>query len=96
MSEQNRSTVRTQVGRVVSNKMLKTIVVVIEKKVPHEKYGKFVSSRTKYFAHDEDGVCHIGDLVEIKASRPISKKKCWVLVKVLEKALQSTNTAGEK
>ena len=87
MSEQAKSK-PTFTGRVASNKMDKTIVVVVTRKVPHPKYGKFVTRRTKIFAHDEENQCQIGDLVIIQACRPLSRHKNWMLVKVLEKAEQ--------
>lgn len=90
MSETTSNT-RTITGRVVSNKMQKTIVVLIERKVAHPKYGKYVTRRSKRFAHDEEGICQEGDLVSIKESRPLSKNKSWVLVKVLEKAAQASS-----
>lgn len=83
MSEQNKET-RTITGRVVSNKMNKTINVMVLRKVKHPKYGKYVTRRTKIFAHDENNVCKEGDLVMIQEGRPLSKNKSWVLLKVLE------------
>lgn len=90
MNEKTRSTPRTLMGRVVSNKMQKTIVVLIERKVPHPKYGKYVTRKSKLFAHDAEGACKEGDLVIIKEHKPISKNKNWMLVKILEKASQAT------
>lgn len=87
MSEQ-KSSKRAVVGRVVRSKMDKTIVVQIDRKVPHPKYGKYVGKRTKYFAHDESNSCHDGDVVMIEESRPLSKNKNWVLVKIIEKSKQ--------
>ena len=78
--------IRTQTGRVVSDKMDKSIVVAIERFVKHPIYGKFVKRTTKVHAHDENNECGQGDLVEIKECRPLSKTKSWTLVKVLEKA----------
>lgn len=77
------------VGKVVSDKMHKTIVVEVARLVRHKKYGKYLRQFTKLFAHDENNDCHEGDLVEIKQSRPVSKKKAWVLVNILEKAVVS-------
>lgn len=77
---------RTLTGRVVSDKMNKSIVVMIERRVKHPVYGKIVSKSTKIKAHDENNECHIGDLVTIAESRPISKTKAWTLVKVEERA----------
>lgn len=78
--------IRTQQGRVVSDKMDKSIVVAIERMVKHPIYGKFVKRTTKLHAHDENNECGIGDTVEIQECRPLSKKKSWTLVKVVEKA----------
>lgn len=93
MSEEVSSSSRTITGRVVSNKMQKTIVVLVERKVPHPKYGKYVKRNSKRFAHDEENVCREGDLVMIKETRPLSKNKNFELVKVLEKA--HPETAGQ-
>ncbi|MCE0494004.1 30S ribosomal protein S17 [Vibrio salinus] len=78
--------IRTQQGRVVSDKMDKSIVVAIERFVKHPIYGKFVKRTTKIHAHDENNECSQGDTVEIRECRPLSKTKSWTLVKVLEKA----------
>ena len=77
---------RTLVGKVVSNKMDKTIVITVERKVKHPKYGKFVKKTTKFTAHDEKNECGLGDTVKIMETRPISKNKRWRLVEVVEKA----------
>lgn len=71
------------VGKVVSDKMQKTIVVLVERTVKHPKYGKILKRRTKIHAHDENQTCKIGDVVRIAESRPISKTKSWVLVEKL-------------
>lgn len=84
MSENN--LVRTLTGRVVSDKMNKSIVVLIERRVKHPMYGKYLSRSSKLKAHDENNECHIGDLVTIAESRPISKTKSWTLVKIEERA----------
>lgn len=86
MSEQER-TARTETGRVVSNKMDKTVTVLIERKVRHPLYGKYVRRSTKLHAHDEANECNEGDLVSIQEVRPLSKTKNWRLVRVLEKAV---------
>ena len=83
MSEQK---IRTVQGRVVSNKMDKTITVMIERTVKHPIYGKFIKRSTKLHAHDEANVCNEGDLVSVTECRPLSKSKTWMLVDVLEKA----------
>ncbi len=81
--ESNQLNARVVVGEVVSNKMQKTIVVLVERIVKHAKYGKILKRRTKFHAHDEDQICVIGDRVRIRESRPISKTKNWVLVEKL-------------
>ena len=77
---------KEKIGLVTSNKMDKSIVVVVERKVKHPKYGKFLNKSTKFVAHDEKNECTIGDTVKIMETRPISKNKGWRLVEVLEKA----------
>ena len=74
---------RTMTGKVVSNKMQKTIVVDIERTIKHHKYGKIVKRRTKLHAHDENQICQIGNIVKIRESRPYSKMKNWILVEVI-------------
>jgi small subunit ribosomal protein S17 len=77
---------RTLTGRVVSTKMQKTVAVEIERLVKHGVYGKFIRRTTKLLAHDENGASHEGDLVKIAPCRPMSRRKSWQLVEVLEKA----------
>lgn len=77
---------RTLVGRVVSNKMDKTVVVEIERRVKHPTYGKIMTRRNKYKAHDEANQYNEGDLVEIAEGRPISRSKSWSVVRLLEAA----------
>jgi small subunit ribosomal protein S17 len=77
---------RTLTGRVVSTKMQKTVAVEIERLVKHGVYGKFIRRTTKLLAHDEKGESHDGDLVKIAPCRPMSRRKSWQLVEVLEKA----------
>jgi small subunit ribosomal protein S17 len=84
MSEQDTNT-RMVTGRVISDKMDKSITVLVERKVPHPLYGKYVKRSTKLHAHDEQNECNEGDTVSIEECRPISKSKSWRLVKVLEK-----------
>ena len=72
-------------GRVVSNKMDKTITVVIERQVRHPLYGKFIRRRTKLHAHDENNDCGEGDLVMIQETRPVSKTKAWKVIRLVEK-----------
>lgn len=68
---------KVRVGLVVSNKMDKSIVVSVERKVKHPKYGKFMKKTTKFMAHDEKNECNEGDTVKIMETRPLSKNKCW-------------------
>ena len=77
---------RTFVGRVVSDKRAKTVTVLVERRVKHELYGKIVGESRKYHAHDEKGEYHLGDIVEIAESRPISKTKSWVVTRLVQKA----------
>lgn len=77
---------RILTGTVVSDKMSDTIVVLVERRVKHPKYGKFIRRSTKIHAHDKENQCRIGDVVTIKECRPISKTKSWTLVDVKEKA----------
>jgi small subunit ribosomal protein S17 len=79
-------TVRTLVGKVVSDKRSKTITVLIERRTKHELYGKIVAKTSKYHAHDESDEYKNGDVVEISESRPISKTKAWVVTKLVQKA----------
>ena len=87
MSDNNQTATNASVltGRVVSDKMDKTITVLIERLVRHPLYGKQLRRSTKIKAHDENNVCQQGDLVRIKETRPISKTKSWTLVEVVEK-----------
>ena len=85
--ETSNSTVsRRTVGRVVSNKMKKSVTVSVERLVKHPVYGKFIRRTTKIMAHDEESTCRIGDTVAIVECRPISKRKSWKVVEVLERA----------
>ncbi|CAK0773436.1 30S ribosomal subunit protein S17 [Gammaproteobacteria bacterium] len=77
---------RTVVGRVVSNKMNKTITVLVERQVKHPLYQKYMRRSTKYHAHDAENTCQEGDLVAIEQCRPIAKTKSWRLTQVLERA----------
>ena len=76
----------TLVGRVSSNKMDKTVTVVVERKMKHPLYGKFIVKSTKYHAHDETNQYNEGDLVEIEETRPVSKTKSWAVTKLIEAA----------
>tara|TARA_B100001564_G_C20271391_1_gene503900 strand:- start:294 stop:563 length:270 start_codon:yes stop_codon:yes gene_type:complete len=77
---------KDRIGIVTSNKMKKSIVVSVARKEKHPMYGKFVTKTKKFIAHDEEQTCKIGDTVRIMETRPISKRKCWRLVEVVERA----------
>jgi small subunit ribosomal protein S17 len=81
-----KASTRRTVGRVVSNKMQKSVTVSIERLVKHPVYGKFIRRTTKVMAHDEDGTCREGDTVAIVECRPISKRKSWRVVEVISRA----------
>ncbi len=81
-------------GIVVSNKMDKTIVVLVERKVKHPLYGKYLRRFSKMYAHDSENACHVGDLVLIKQCRPLSKTKHWSLIKIVT-SVASENSALE-
>jgi small subunit ribosomal protein S17 len=78
--------VATEIGRVVSDRMNKTVTVLVERRVKHPLYGKVVTNSAKYHAHDENNECKQGDLVEIVATRKLSKTKAWRVAQVLKKA----------
>ena len=84
--ETTRKLRKERIGVVVSNKMDKTIVIAVERKVKHAKYGKFIKRSNKLAAHDEENTCNIGDKVKIMETRPISKRKTWRLVEIIERA----------
>lgn len=77
---------KEKIGVVVSNKMQKSITILVERKVKHGVYGKFINTSKKFIAHDEKNECGIGDTVKIMETRPLSKSKRWRLVEVIEKA----------
>jgi len=79
-------TIRLLTGKVVSNKMQKSITVAVERLVKHPTYGKYVRRTTKLLAHDENNVCQEGDIVEIQESRPLSRRKAWRLARVVTRA----------
>lgn len=85
MSEETKK-IRTLTGKVISDKMDKTITVLIERRVKHPLYGKYISKSSKLKAHDEENAGKIGDMVTISESRPLSKTKAWKLVKIEEQA----------
>lgn len=77
---------KTRIGRVVSDKMVETVVVAVESMVRHPLYGKIIRRTTRFKAHDSENTCGVGDRVEIMETRPISKEKRWRVVRILEKA----------
>ena len=77
---------KDRIGVVISNKMGKSIVVAVKRKVKHPIYGKFINSTKKLMAHDEENTCNIGDTVRISETRPLSKNKTWRLVEIIERA----------
>jgi len=85
--EEQKSGRKTRVGRVLSNKMDKTVVVVVERLIHHPQYHKYIRRQNKFKAHDAQNACRVGDRVIIEESRPISKDKRWVVVQVLDKAV---------
>jgi len=86
MSENKQKVERIVTGRVVSDKMNKSITVLVERRVKHPLYGKFVRKSSKLHAHDENNECKAGDVVSVQECRPLSKTKTWRLVEVIEKA----------
>ncbi len=77
---------KERIGTVVSDKMQKTVVVAVKRKMMHPIYGKFVNKTSKFYAHDENKICGIGDTVRIMETRPLSKLKRWRVVEIIEKA----------
>ncbi|MCK4493526.1 MAG: 30S ribosomal protein S17 [Methylococcales bacterium] len=86
MSENTEKKLRTMTGRVISNKMDKTVSVLVERMIKHPVYGKYIKRSTKLLAHDESNQCQEGDVVTITSCRPISKRKTFKLVDILESA----------
>jgi len=84
--EEKRNNRKIREGLVTGNKMEKSIVVSVERKLKHPKYGKFLKRTTKLMAHDEKNECNLGDKVKVMETRPLSKNKCWRLVEIIEKA----------
>ncbi len=84
--ETNRNLRRERVGTVVSNKMDKSIIIVVKTKAKHPIYGKFVNKTSKFMAHDDKNECNIGDTVKIMETRPLSKNKNWRLIEIIERA----------
>ncbi len=85
---------RPTIGRVVSHKMQKSVTVAVERLVKHPAYGKFIRRTTKVMAHDEEGTCRAGDTVAIVECRPISKRKSWRVVEIVERAPVETPVSG--
>jgi small subunit ribosomal protein S17 len=83
MSEKTK---KTRQGTVVSNKMDKSVVILVERKIPHKLYGKYISQQVKYMAHDAANECRIGDTVLIEECRPLSKRKRWLVRSIIERA----------
>jgi small subunit ribosomal protein S17 len=90
----NKPVARRTIGRVVSNKMQKSVTVSVERLVKHPAYGKFIRRTTKIMAHDEEGTCREGDTVAIVECRPISKNKAWRVVEVIDRAPVDTVEAA--
>jgi small subunit ribosomal protein S17 len=86
MNAEKKSLTRTLVGRVVSNKMEKTVTVLVERRVKHALYGKYIVKSNKYHAHDETNALNEGDIVEIAEARPMSRTKTWAVTRVVEAA----------
>ncbi len=86
MSERGQRKVR--MGRVLSNKMDKTVVVSVDRRIKHPLYGRYIKRSTKLMAHDGDNTCQTGDLVRVVETRPLSKQKRWRVVEVVERAVQ--------
>lgn len=86
MAQQKRGLRKTKIGKVVSDKMQKTIVVAVERRVKHPLYGKIINVTYKLKAHDENNECKIGDEVEVMETRPLSRDKRWRLVRIVNKA----------
>lgn len=86
VTDANRSVRKEKIGTVVSNKMQKSIVVAVQRKVKHPMYGKFIKKTTKFAAHDENNDANVGDKVRIMETRPLSKTKRWRLVNIIERA----------
>jgi small subunit ribosomal protein S17 len=86
MAEAQRSQRRTRTGKVVSDRMDKSITVAVDRQIKHPIYGKFITKTTKYMAHDEKNEAHAGDTVLIMSTRPLSKRKSWRLVDIIERA----------
>jgi small subunit ribosomal protein S17 len=89
-----RSQRKERVGKVISNKMAKTIVVQVERRFPHAKYKKVITAHAKFYAHDEKGEARVGDLVLIRETRPLSKLKRWRLSRIVEHSRETAHAAA--
>jgi len=89
MSTEKEATARLRQGTVLKNKMDKTVVVEVIRRVPHRKYQKFVTSRIRYKAHDEGNSCHVGDTVMLEETRPMSKTKRWRVKEIVQRATEA-------
>ena len=86
MELQKRNLRKERIGIVTSSAMDRSVVVSVERRVKHRIYGKYIKKTTKFFVHDEKNECNVGDRISIMETRPISKNKCWRLIKIIEKA----------
>tara|TARA_Y100000766_G_C18598550_1_gene455475 strand:+ start:306 stop:569 length:264 start_codon:yes stop_codon:yes gene_type:complete len=86
MELQKRNFRKERIGIVTSSAMDRSVVVSVERRIKHRIYGKFIKKTTKFFVHDENNECSVGDKISIMETRPISKNKCWRLIKIIEKA----------
>ena len=86
MELQKRNLRKERIGIVTSNAMDRSVVVSVERRIKHRIYGKYIKKTTKFFVHDEKNECNIGDRISIMETRPISKRKCWRLVEIIERA----------
>ena len=86
MNEERTTSRKTRVGKVVSDKMDKTVVVIVEDRVAHKTYKKIIGRTYRLKAHDENNECHVGDIVRVMETRPLSKDKRWRVVEIVEKA----------
>lgn len=86
MEDNSRNLRKEKIGIVVSNRMQKSIVVAVKRKIKHPIYGKFINKTKKFMAHDDENTCNIGDTVRIAETRPLSKSKNWRLVEIIERA----------
>ena len=86
MELEKRNLRKERIGIVTSSSMDKSVMVSVERRIKHRIYGKYIKKTTKFFVHDEKNECGVGDRISIMETRPLSKKKCWRLIKIIEKA----------